>query len=121
MSAPTNTPIMNTPIVHFDITGPDDERLRAFYADVLGWSIEPKGPGYALVTTGGGLRGAIVEGEQPGVVLGLGVDNLSAAVDHAVAQGGTIVMPPTDNGWVTKAQVADPVGNIITLIQSAKR
>jgi predicted enzyme related to lactoylglutathione lyase len=27
------------------------------------------------------------------------------------------VMPVTDNGWVRKAQVADPAGNIITLIQ----
>jgi hypothetical protein len=28
-------------------------------------------------------------------------------------------MPPTDNGWVTKAQVTDPAGNIVTLIQAA--
>lgn len=109
---------MNTPIVHFDITGPNDERLRSFYADVLGWSVEPKGPGYALVTTGNGLRGAIVEGEQPSVVLGLGVADLAAAVEHAVALGGSVIMPPTDNGWVTKAQIADPAGNVITLVQS---
>ena len=109
---------MNSPIVHFDISGPDDERLRSFYADVLGWEVDPKGPGYALVTSSGGLRGALVEAEQPSVVLGIGVANLDAAVEHVVAQGGTVVMPPTNNGWVTKAQVADPAGNLLTLIQS---
>jgi predicted enzyme related to lactoylglutathione lyase len=108
----------NNPIIHFDVSGPNDERLRSFYADVLGWSIDPKGQGYALVTTGNGLRGAIVENEQPSVVLGVGVADLRAAVDHAVALGGTIVMEPTDNGWVTKAQIADPCGNVVTLIQS---
>jgi predicted enzyme related to lactoylglutathione lyase len=38
---------MNTSIIHFDIAGPDEERLRRFYADVLGRTVEPKGPGYA--------------------------------------------------------------------------
>ena len=31
--------------------------------------------------------------------------------------GGEVVMPPTDNGWVVKAQVRDPAGNVLTLIQ----
>ncbi len=109
---------MNAPIVHFDISGSADERLRSFYADVFGWEVDPKGPGYALVTSSGGLRGALVEAEAPSVVLGIGVANLDAAVDDAVAQGGTVVMPPTNNGWVTKAQVTDPAGNLLTLIQS---
>jgi hypothetical protein len=26
-------------------------------------------------------------------------------------------MPATDNGWVHKAQVRDPAGNLLTLIQ----
>jgi predicted enzyme related to lactoylglutathione lyase len=31
--------------------------------------------------------------------------------------GGTVLMPPTDNGWVVKALVADPAGNALSLIQ----
>jgi hypothetical protein len=27
-------------------------------------------------------------------------------------------MPPTDNGWVVKAQIRDPAGNLLTLIQA---
>jgi len=27
-------------------------------------------------------------------------------------------MPPTDNGWVAKAQLQDPAGNLVNLIQA---
>ena len=108
---------MTTPtIVHFDITGPNDDVLRRFYVDVFDWTVDAKGPGYALVTTSQ-LHGAIVEG-PPSITLGVAVTDLTTAVETAIANGATVVMPPTDNGWVTKAQIADPCGNIITLIQS---
>jgi predicted enzyme related to lactoylglutathione lyase len=103
-------------IIHFDITGPDDEVLRRFYGEVFTWTVDAKGPGYALVTTPQ-LRGAIVEG-APSITLGVAVTDLTTSVETAVSNGATVVMPPTDNGWVTKAQIADPCGNIITLIQS---
>lgn len=105
-------------VVHFDISGPDDERLRHFYGDLLDWEIVSKGPGYALVQTPGGLRGGIVEAERPAVTLGVAVPDLDQAVRRATELGGAVVMPPTDNGWVVKAQVTDPSGNVLTLIQA---
>lgn len=105
-------------VVHFDISGPDDEGLRRFYGGLLDWQVDPKGPGFALVQTPGGLGGAIVGSEQPGVTLGVVVQDLERAVLDATELGGTVVMPPTDNGWVTKAQVKDPAGNFLTLIQA---
>jgi predicted enzyme related to lactoylglutathione lyase len=50
-------------------------------------------------------------------VVGVAVDDLAASVAQAVASGGSEIMPVTDNGWVRKAQVADPMGNVVTLIQ----
>ena len=35
----------------------------------------------------------------------------------AAAEGGRVVLPKVDNGWVKKAQIADPAGNVLTLIQ----
>lgn len=105
-------------VVHFDISGPDDESLRGFYGGLLGWQVDAKGPGYALVKTPGGLGGAIVGGEHSGVTLGVVVPDLDRAVREATELGGTLVMPPTDNGWVTKSQVKDPAGNLLTLIQA---
>jgi predicted enzyme related to lactoylglutathione lyase len=104
-------------VVHFDISGVDDNALRRFYGDLLDWHVDPQGPGYALVQTPGGLAGSIVGAPQPGVTLGIAVESLEQAVGQATELGGTVLMPPTDNGWVAKAQIKDPAGNVLTLIQ----
>jgi predicted enzyme related to lactoylglutathione lyase len=72
------------------------------------------------VDTPSGLRGAITDAEQATVTLGVAVPDLDAALRHAEELGGSVIMPPTDNGWVVKAQVSDPAGNPLTLIQSRK-
>jgi predicted enzyme related to lactoylglutathione lyase len=108
---------MTNAIVHFDISGPNEHAVRSFYQDLLGWKVDPQGPGYALVETPSGLRGSLVEAEAPQVTLGVSVVDLATAVAEAERLGGAIVMPPTDNGWVVKAQVRDPAGNVVTLIQ----
>jgi predicted enzyme related to lactoylglutathione lyase len=104
-------------IVHFDICGPHEDVVHNFYRNLLGWKVDPQGPGYALVETPSGLRGSIVDAETAQLTLGVGVADLAIAVAEAQRLGGTIVMPPTDNGWVVKAQVRDPAGNVLTLIQ----
>jgi hypothetical protein len=53
-------------IVHFDISGPNEDAVRSFYQDLLGWKVDPLGPGYALVETPAGLRGSLVEAEARG-------------------------------------------------------
>jgi predicted enzyme related to lactoylglutathione lyase len=108
---------MTAPIVHFDITGPDDEKLRSFYERSFGWTINAMGPGYAVAETGAAPRGAIAEAAEPSVTIALGVHDIDAHLASVVANGGTVVMPATDNGWVTKAQITDPAGNLITLIK----
>lgn len=107
-------------IVHFDITGPDLTPLSKFYTELFGWSIGDRNEGYAQVRTGGGLQGGIVESESTGINVGIQVDDLQHALDQAKALGGTVVMPVTDNGWVVKAQVQDPAGNLLSLIQADK-
>src|SRR3954467_10753704 len=107
--------MMNSPILHVDILGGDEPAQHRFYAELFGWSVDVQGPGYALVRTpGGSPDGALADADAPGVAIGVGVDDLAAAVDRAVALGGTVLMPPTDNGWVVKAQVTDPAGNPVT-------
>jgi predicted enzyme related to lactoylglutathione lyase len=64
-----------------------------------------------------GLRGSLVDAVAPQVTLGVAVADLDSAVAEAERLGGSVVMPPTDNGWVVKAQVTDPAGNVLTLIQ----
>ena len=108
-------------IVHFDISGPEEDGLRLFYGELLGWKVDPQGPGYALVDTPGGLRGSLIEAESAQVTIGVGVPDLEKALRESERLGGTVVMPATDNGWVVKGQVRDPGGNLLTLIQQSKQ
>lgn len=111
----THTP---NSIGHFDIAGPDIATLTQFYSGVFGWEIVSRGPGYAMASTPeGGPNGALVEAEAASLTLGVVVPNLDAALKTAEAKGGAIAMPAVDNGWVKKAQVRDPAGNLLTLIQ----
>lgn len=103
-------------IGHFDIAGADMQALAAFYAELLGWDVTARGPGYAQVETPA-LRGAIVEAASPSLTLGILVDDLDQSLAQTPAAGGEVVMPATDNGWVRKGQVRDPAGNVLTLIQ----
>lgn len=106
---------------HFDICGPDLDSLAPFYAALFGWQVLPRGPGYAqLATPAGSPGGALVEEPEPRLTLGVVVPDLAAALQTAIAQGGTVAMPATDNGWVHKAQVRDPAGNLLTLIEGRR-
>jgi predicted enzyme related to lactoylglutathione lyase len=106
-------------IAHFDVAGPEPERLHAFYARVFAWEVAPQGPGYALVRTPeGSADGAVLEADEPALTVGVAVPDLAGALEAAEAAGGAVLMPATDNGWVVKALVADPAGNRVTLIQA---
>ena len=108
---------MNGTVGHFDVAGPELGPLQRFYEGVLGWAVEPMGPGYAQLHTPG-LDGALVEAPAPSLTIGVVVSDLDGALEQATASGGEVVMPKTDNGFVVKGQVADPAGNRITLIQA---
>ena len=108
-------------IVHFDISGPNLTPMTNFYTELFGWNVGDQNGGYAQVETGGDLRGGLVEAEKSGVNFGIQVDDLEVALDRATKLGGTVVMPATDNGWVFKAQVQDPAGNVLSLIQADRK
>ena len=103
---------------HFDIAGPELGPLARFYSTLFGWDVTPRGPGYAMVgTPEGSPNGAIVEAPEASLTFGVVVPDLDAALALAAREGGTVVLPKTDNGWVKKARIADPAGNSLTLIQ----
>jgi predicted enzyme related to lactoylglutathione lyase len=104
---------------HFDVCGPDAAKLLEFYAGVFDWTIQSKGPGYALIETpSGSPNGAIVESESAALRMGIVVPDLDQAMSATVEHGGQVAMPVTDNGWVKKAVVVDPAGNELTIIQA---
>ena len=110
---------MGNPIVHFEIRSEDPDATRAFYGELFGWSYPPGGfPGYTYVDSGvpaGTIPGGIspLQGGKPMVTVFAGVPDVAAALDRAVALGGTIVQPATQAPGVTFGLFADPLGHVV--------
>jgi hypothetical protein len=109
-SAPTGTPI-----VFFDIAGPDASAQSAFYSSVLGWEIGPSGAVRAPVT-------AVLEGQirpDPAeAMLYFGVPDVTAALEQVAANGGTVVAPRFEvPGVVILGLFRDPAGNRMGFVE----
>jgi predicted enzyme related to lactoylglutathione lyase len=113
---------MGSPVVHFDISGPNPEELQQFYSELFGWKLNviPE-MNYALVDTQGGfgINGGIGGSQEgPGqVAFYVMVDDLQATLDKAESLGGkttqpVMVIPDT----VTLAMFADPGGHEVGLV-----
>ena len=111
---------MGNPVVHFQIGGRDATRLRAFYNDVFGWSVEDPSPIGAIRTESGvGVDGGlhqVDESQSPYLAVYVAVEDLDGTVARAEAGGANIIVPPTDVDGVGKfAMFTDPEGNCIGL------
>ena len=115
---------MGAPVAWFEITGPQPEKLAAFYAELFGWSVGGSDPSYHLVDTGAGdgaVGGGIGVTQGPddpgGVTIYLRVDDLQASLDRVEELGGTTVVPPTDlpGEFGRFALFADPDGHTVGL------
>jgi len=109
---------MASPVVHFQIGGKDATQLRGFYQEVFGWDIDAPAPIGAIRTQAGvGINGGLhqVDATQSAyLAVYVAVDDIVAAVERAEAQGGEIIVAPTDvEGVGSFALVSDPEGNCI--------
>ncbi len=103
------------PIVYFDIAGPDQQKLHAFYADTFGWSISEHGLISAEST--GGAPGTLRE-DPAEKVLYLGVADIAKTLKQIEAAGGKVAVPRTVvPGVVTFALFTDPAGNRMGLAE----
>jgi predicted enzyme related to lactoylglutathione lyase len=110
------------PVVAFQIRGRDAAKLAEFYKAMFEWEIDSSNPlGVAFVRTGPGgpeaQAGTIFPG-APAVLIFVQVADLGASMAKAVELGGKRVQEPFDvpNG-PTVAQVSDPEGNLVGLVQ----
>ena len=82
----------------------------------------PKGIGFMFIRKDRKLQpfmqgGAQERNMRAGTENLYGIVGFAKALELAEAKGGSVAMPVVDNGWVKKAQVRDPAGNLLTLIQ----
>ncbi|CAA9325472.1 MAG: hypothetical protein AVDCRST_MAG29-709 [uncultured Nocardioidaceae bacterium] len=105
------------------LEAPDARALAGFYAELLGWPITEEGQGWTVLAAPGGVASLAFQTESqfvapvwptaPGAQqmmmhLDLEVDDLSAAVEHAVELGATVAeFQPQEHVRV----LLDPVGH----------
>ncbi|MEI9990494.1 MAG: VOC family protein [Rhizomicrobium sp.] len=107
------TPVPAAPIVFFDIAGPDQDKQRAFYAGVFGWTID----------AGGAIKNAGLDGtlrkDPTDKIIYLGVPDVAAALAQVTAAGGTVIMPRFEvKGVVVIGLFKDPAGNSMGLVET---
>jgi predicted enzyme related to lactoylglutathione lyase len=113
---------MNGKICYIEMPATDIARSADFYRRAFGWNIRQRGDGStAFDDTTGQVSGSWVLGRppaaQPGLMVYVMVDSVSATLEAIVALGGEIVQPiGGDPGEIT-ARFRDPGGNVIGLYQ----
>ncbi|WP_243063942.1 VOC family protein [Humibacter sp. RRB41] len=127
---------MANTVVHAEIIGEDPDALRAFYSALFGWDAVA-GDSVAPAVSGVDLYSFNPSTNEAGVPVGIGggagftsrvlfyvgVNDVDAALRHAVELGGTVVIEATNrpDNQARVAQFADPAGNIIGIAGSVIR
>jgi len=116
MESPMSTaPASSAPIVFFDIAGPNAAKLKNFYSDNFGWSIDA-GNGINTPSLKGTLRQ-----DPPEKIIYLGVPDIDAALKKITASGGSVDVPRTVvPNVVIFALFKDPAGNRMGLVETKK-
>lgn len=104
----------------------DEQRARAFYGEVLGWSFQDAGPrqhDWTLAEARDGIVagiGAVREDAQSSWLLAFAVDDLDAAAAAVVNAGGRLLQPPHDVlvGAARAVVARDPGGVRFSLVQA---
>jgi predicted enzyme related to lactoylglutathione lyase len=114
---------MAHPVVHFELSGPDDRQLAGFYADLFGWRVRPVPEvGYTVIDTGGGINGGVARAENSPATATFYIetDDLQAALDKINLVGGKTVRPITElPGMATYALFEDLDGLVVGLVLGA--
>jgi predicted enzyme related to lactoylglutathione lyase len=112
-------------IVHWELMGPDGDKLAAFYGDLFGWNLTPS-PGFdAYHMTDEeetGISGAVGQGNKnmpQYQTIYVQVDSVDEHLAKAEGAGGTAVVPRTViPGMVTFGLFTDPAGNLVGLVEA---
>jgi len=121
---------MGQPVVHFEIVGPDAEKLKSYYSQLFDWEIDSNNPmSYGIVEREGnlnedgvGIGGGISagpEGYAGHVTFYVQVPDVEASLAKAESLGGTRMMGPDqvmDN--LVIGLFNDPEGHTIGVMQT---
>lgn len=112
----------NGKICYIEIPAVDINASASFYKETFGWRIRRRGDGsIAFDDTVGEVSGTWVLGRSaagaPGILIYIMVDNVEAAIDAVIKNGGQIVQPIGVDAPEITARFSDPAGNVFGLYQ----
>ena len=106
---------MSAPIVFFDIAGPDDASLRAFYEKVFDW---PCGEAVTFAPGNSPKLDGTIRKDPAEKVLYIGVGDVSQALKDIVDAGGTVDVDRYEvAGVAVLGLFKDPAGNRMGLVE----
>ena len=112
-------------IVHWELMGPDGDKLAAFYGDLFGWSLTPTPglDGYNMTEAEEtGIGGAVGQGNEKMPqyqTIYVQVDSIDEHLGKVEGAGGTTAVPRTViPGMVTFGLFTDPAGNLVGLVEA---
>lgn len=106
---------MPAPLVFFDIAGPDDDALRAFYNEIFDWTFDEAGQ---VVVNVASPIDAAVRKDPNEKRLYLGVSDIAATLVAIEQAGGSIDVPRFEvPGMVVLGLFRDPAGNPMGLVE----
>jgi uncharacterized protein len=116
---------MGQPVVHWEITARNANRLEGFYSDLFDWSVNGDSPvQYRQIDTGSdrGIHGSIAQsgGSWPSAAMFyVQVDDIQHYLDRAERLGGSTLLPPTamTEGSSRIAIFRDPEGIAVGLLE----
>ena len=113
---------LNGKVCYIEIPAADSGASSVFYESVFGWNIRRRSDGHlAFDDTTGGVSGAWVTGrnvaKEATILIYIMVDDLEAAVEKVIVNGGIIVQPIGMDAPELTARFSDPAGNIFGLYQ----
>ena len=115
VAGPTREDQVTSPIVFFDIAGPDDQQLRQFYSNVFGWDVTDQSK--FKVDVSAPLEGAIRK-DSSEMRIYVGVQSVTDALEQIQANGGTVDAPRFEvPGVVVLGLFKDPAGNPMGLVE----
>ena len=105
---------MADPVLFFEVTGRDGDRLRSFYSDLFDWRVDAPNPmryGYVEPADGGVANGIgqAPDGSPGQATFHVGTPDITASLARAEALGGRTILARTQvDDQIVISMLADP-------------
>jgi predicted enzyme related to lactoylglutathione lyase len=103
-----------------ELASPDPARARDFFAELLGWTVEPEESGYGVIRLDGAINGGIrplQDGEPTHWLVYFTVTSCDETVAAIREAGGSVIAGPMSTPVGRVAAVGDPQGAAFALFE----